>query len=62
MHFDFWYGNTLEDVARADCYFSDADCRYQGNMWDVNGKMIGDYWSEDSVVVEEYFPGIFDGY
>lgn len=59
MHYDFWYGNTLADVAKVDCWFGDQDCIYRGNMWDANGKCIGDYWSKDSVAVERAFPGIF---
>lgn len=55
MKFDFWYGNTLKDVKRIDCSFSDCDCVYRGNMWDKDGKIIGDYETADSTEVEKTF-------
>ena len=59
MKIDFWYGNKMKDVARVDCYFNDLNCSYSGNMYDANGKPIGDWWCKDSVMVEKTFYGIF---
>lgn len=59
MKFDFWYGNTLEDVCEADCYFYPNGGYYAGNMYDKNGKIIGDYTATDSVKIGDVFPGIF---
>lgn len=55
MNIDFWYGNTLEDVKRIDIFFSDVDFIYRGNMYDANGKIIGDYSCKDSVKISETF-------
>lgn len=52
---DFWYRNKLKDVASIDCFFSDLDCVYRGNMYDKNRKMIGDYETADSLKIEETF-------
>lgn len=60
MKFDFWYGNTLKDVYKADCYFYPNAGHYAGNMWDKEGKMIGDYTATDSTKIEKVFPGIFN--
>lgn len=55
MNIDFWYGNTLEDVKRIDVFFSDVDFIYRGDMYDVNGKIIGDYSCKDSVKISKTF-------
>jgi len=55
MRVDFWYGNTLEDVKRIDAFFSDVDIVYRGNMYDANGKIIGDYSTKDSCEIAKYF-------
>lgn len=60
MNFDFWYGQTLDDVAFADCFFYGNEGIYRGNMYDATGRMIGDYSAHDSVLIGETFPGIFD--
>ena len=57
LKIDFWYGNSFEDIARADCYFCDG--AYRGNVYDTNGKAIGDYAEFDSVKIENAFPNIF---
>lgn len=54
INFDFWHNNTLEDVKRVDCFFSDLDCIYRGNMYDANNKIIGDYSGTDSVEIEAF--------
>ncbi len=59
IKYDFWYGHTLKDVAAIDCTFYDNDAIYRGNMYDSAGRMIGDFSSHDSVLIEEKFPGIF---
>ena len=59
INFDFWYGNKQEDIALIDYSFSDLDCMYRGNMYDINGRMIGDYSTSDSAELESLFPGVF---
>lgn len=59
MKIDFWYGNTKKDIVYVDCFFSDIDCIYRGNVYNKNMEPIGDFWSDDSVKVEKYFPNIF---
>ena len=59
MKFDFWYGHTLKDVAAADCAFYGNDGIYRGNMYDNTGRIIGDFSSRDSILIEKKFPGIF---
>ena len=56
MRFDFWYGNTIADVAQIDCFFSDVDCIYRGNMYDKTGAAIGDYNTRDSLQISTAFP------
>lgn len=55
MTIDFWYGNKLRDVARIDCFFSDIDCVYRGNLYDASGKIIGDYSAKDSAEITRKF-------
>lgn len=55
MKTDFWYNDSLKDVAKIDCSFSDCDCVYRGNMWNKDGKMIGDYETADSTEIEKIF-------
>ena len=46
---DMWYGDTfLEKKYAADAFFSDTDCVYRGNIYDDNGRPIGDYEASDS--------------
>lgn len=59
MFIDFWYGNTNNDVAYADCFFCPNSGTYAGNVYDKNGKAIGDYTEKDSREIEKTFPGIF---
>lgn len=58
MRIDFWYGNTLKDVKRIDAFFSDVDFVYRGNMYDTNGKIIGDYSTKDSCEIAKTFHAI----
>ena len=55
--FDFWYNDTLEDVTKVSCSFCPG-CIYRGNVW-KGDKIIGDYSSQDSIAIEQIFPGIF---
>ncbi len=59
VHFDFWYGHSKKNVAFVSVSFSDCDCIYRGVMYDASKKMIGDFWSVDSVAIEKAFPGVF---
>ena len=59
LKIDMWYGNSRKDIAYADCFFSDVDCIYRGNVYAADGKAIGDYATRDSVAIENRFPGIF---
>ena len=58
--FDFWRGGSLEDVANANCFFNDTTCTYSGWMYNAAGEIIGDYSAKDSVIIEKYFPGMFE--
>ena len=55
MKIDLWYGNKIADVAKVDCYFSDLDCEYRGNLYDKTGKIIGDYSTKNSCEIEKRF-------
>lgn len=61
MKIDIWDKSKYSgvDAVYADCYFSDADCIYRGNVYNSAGEMIGDYSCTDSVKIEKRFPGIF---
>lgn len=52
---DMWYGDDINNVDKIDISFSDIDCVYRGNMY-INGKIVGDYETSDSVKLEESFP------
>ena len=60
LKIDYWYGHKREDITGVDCWFSDSDCEYRGNIYKEN-RAIGDYVADDSGDVEREFPGIFDG-
>ena len=57
MTIDIWY--TGERIAAADCTFYPNSGEYRGNLYNAQGRIIGDYSSRDSVEVEKRFPGIF---
>ena len=59
LKIDFWYGNSRKDICSADCYFYPNNGYYAGNVYDKDGKAIGDYTEKDSVKIEDEFPGIF---
>jgi len=60
MNIDFWYGGKLEDVTRISCSFSDRDFIYRGWMYDSNNNVIGDYYTTNSVEIEQIFKVNFD--
>lgn len=51
LKIDKWYED--EKIVSADCFFSDIDCVYRGNFYNRDGKVIGDYWCNDSVELEK---------
>ena len=57
MKVDIWYPG--EEIAFADCSFADCDCVYRGNLYNAQGRIIGDYSSNNSAEIEKRFPGIF---
>lgn len=59
MTIDYWYGHSKKDIAFVSVSFSDLDCVYRGNVYDINRKCIGDFSSNDSIKVEKAFPGVF---
>lgn len=59
LKIDFWFNNSVKDIAGADCFFYPNGGYYAGNVYDRNGKAIGDYTETDSTKIEKAFPGIF---
>lgn len=59
IKFDFWHGESEKDIAAADCFFYPNSGHYAGNIYNKDGKAIGDFTSNDSVEIERRFPGIF---
>ena len=60
LKIDYWYKNGRENPAvYATCTFYPNEGIYRGNVFDANGKIIGDYTSDNSVEIEKRFPGIF---
>lgn len=53
---DIWPGNSFEDIAKIDIFFSDCDCVYRGNIYNKDGKMIGDYSAKSSTDIPKMFP------
>ena len=55
MKIDMWYGDEFEKGKYgADAYFTPGN-GYSGNIYDSNGKMIGDYHTNDSTKIEKWF-------
>lgn len=53
---DMWYGDTFEPKKyEADDSFYDNDGEYRGNIYDETGKLVGDYHTDSSVLIEENF-------
>lgn len=57
MTVDIWRED--EKAVFADCFFYPEDCVYRGNLYNADGRPIGDYSSKDSAEIEKRFPGIF---
>ena len=57
MKIDLWY--TGEHIASASFAFYPNDGEYRGNLFNEQGRIIGDYVSKSSVEIEKRFPGIF---
>lgn len=58
MKIDLWYGG--EKIAYASATFYPNEGVYRGNVYNADGKAIGDFWSRDRVEIERRFPGIFN--
>ena len=54
LNIDMWYGDSPKDADRIDIDFYPGD-GYRGNIY-KNGKFIGDYWCNDSLLLERVFP------
>jgi hypothetical protein len=53
---DMWYGDEfVPGKYGADAFFNDMSGIYTGNIYDENGKRIGDYSCDDSVEIEDNF-------
>lgn len=59
MSIDFWYGDTKDDVTGGDAYFYPNEGIYRGNLYNKDGKCIGDYIATDSGEIEDLLPNIF---
>lgn len=57
LKIDKWYKRGR--IAKADCFFYPNEGIYRGNLYDKEGRIIGDYSSHDSVEIERRFRGIF---
>ena len=42
LKIDMWYDESFSSATKFDCFWSDADCIYRGNIYQGN-RMIGDY-------------------
>jgi len=52
---DMWYGDRFKKLAYgADAFFTPGN-GYSGNIYDSNGRIIGDYNASDSTLIEKYF-------
>lgn len=60
MFIDFWYNNTLADVAKISCVFYGNEAVYRGWLYDQAGKIIGDYSTQDSLLIETTFNVLFN--
>ena len=55
MKIDMWYNDEFESGKyRADAYFTPGN-GYSGNIYNEQGKMIGDYHTDDSTKIEKLF-------
>ena len=57
MKIDIWHKDekfNIKDITRVDCFFSDLDCEYRGNLY-IGDKIVGDYSTSDSTEIEKKF-------
>jgi len=59
MKIDLWYPG--EKVAYVSYTFYPNDVIYRGNLYNADGKPIGDWSSRDSMEIERRFHRIFNG-
>ena len=52
---DMWYGDVKEEADEISVTFYPNSGVYRGNIY-KNGKIIGDYTCESSIVLENIFP------
>lgn len=57
MKIDLWYEG--ETIAFANCTFYPNEGIYRGNLFNAQGRIIGDFSARDSVEIGKRFPGIF---
>ena len=60
MIIELWQGESEEEIAGANSFFYPNSGVYRGNLFNEDGRMIGDFTSTGSVEIEDRFPGIFD--
>lgn len=54
FNIDMWYEDKKEEAEKIDICFYPGD-GYRGNIY-KNDRIIGDYWCNDSVLLEKLFP------
>ena len=59
MYLDFLYDHNISDVAKISCAFYGNEGIYRGWMFDKEGRIIGDYSSDDSLKIESTFKALF---
>lgn len=56
MHIDMWYSDKFEKRKYgADAWFNGSTGKYWGWIYNHTGKIIGDYTTSDSILIEENF-------
>ena len=55
LKIDMWYEDKKEEADKIDIFFNDLDYMYSGNIY-KNGRIIGDYFCSDSMILEKLFP------
>ena len=53
MTIDLW--KKGEKIAAATCLFLPNSGAYVGNLYNAEGRIIGDFWSNNSVEIEKRF-------
>lgn len=53
---DMWYNDPIDEIYKINMSFSDADLEYRGNLYNKEGKAIGDFTTKDSVALYDAFP------